>query len=173
MSEPTIFPKFDYSLATSAAIERARNLIRQFDLHRNPNEPVDISVLLDKFDVRFLEDLPDTTWGFTLDLNHKIIVAINDKLNADLMRFVAMHEVGHVAMWHPNQLNACVVQGQEAYDRLEAEATTVAAYLLVPRLPVVTELIFGNSSVNALAERLLVPTDLVIIRRELCRRTRL
>lgn len=161
------FPRFDFNLVTNGAIQRARSLVREFDLHHDLDTPVDIGQLLDKFEVRLMEDLPASTWGFTLDLNHKIIVALNDQLDAPLLRFVAMHEIGHVAMWHPNQLHACVVEGQATYDRFEAEATTIAALVLVPRLTLLTELIFGTTSLEKLAARLLVPPALIAIRHEL------
>jgi len=173
MQQNEAFSQFNYNLVKSSAIERARSLIHQFDLHHNPAEAVDVGVLLEKFDVRVLEDLPDSTWGFTLGLENKIIIAINERLDAPLSRYVAMHEVGHVALWHPNQLHARVVGGPDSEDELETAADVVAAYLLIPRLILVTELIFGTASVEQLAARLIVPPELVQIRKELCLRTRL
>lgn len=161
------FPAFDFKLVSNEAILRARSLIREFDLHRNWETYVDIGGLLTKFEVRLMEDLPASTWGFTLDLKDKIIVALNDQLDAPLLRFVAMHEIGHVTMWHPDQLQACVVESQATYDRFEAEATTIAALVLVPRLPLLADLVFGSLSVEELAARLLVPPALVRIRHEL------
>lgn len=166
------FAQFNPTLVKSSAIERARSLISQFNLHTNPTEPVPLDRLLDKFDVRFMEDLPTETWGFTLDVGRKIIIAINDRLDAPLTRYVSMHEVGHVALWHPNQLHARLVDGEAAYDELETAADVVAAYLLIPRLALVTDYILGNTTLEELAARLIVPPELVAIRCILYERTR-
>jgi Zn-dependent peptidase ImmA (M78 family) len=78
-----------------------------------------------------------------------------------------MHEAGHVALWHPNQLHACLVEGQEAYDQLESDATAFAAAILIPRLTFVRERIYGKATLEKLAERFVVPTELMCSGREL------
>ena len=117
-----VIDEFRPDLVTNHSIETALSLVRLYDLHHNPKEPVDIGLLLESFELRFEEDLPDTTWGFTLDLNHRIIITINANLSTELARYVAVHEIGHVSCWHPNQLHACV-QGKVLYDTMETEAS--------------------------------------------------
>ena len=98
---------FTASHVTPYSVKTATDLIDLYDLHRDPALPVDIAPLLVDFDLRFM-DLPPATWGFTLDMERTIIIALNSNLTPDQTRFTAMHEIGHVALWHPNQLNMCV-----------------------------------------------------------------
>ena len=155
--------------AVERAAQIARGLVEDYELHKEPTgEPVNISNLLINFDLRFL-DLPASTHGFTVDMGHAgIIIAINDKLDTAQTRFVAAHEIGHTALWHPNQLNACI-KGQWLYDQLEVEASAVAAFLLVPGQIVCGGLLdqFGKSRVESLAKQYAVPTELILIRRAL------
>lgn len=159
------FTSFQIESATQKAIDTAKGLIQLYDLHRQPHHPVDISPLLAKFDLRFL-DLPPTTFGFALALQHKIIIALNDRLSTELTRAVAMHEVGHIACFHPNQLHA-LQQGQWVNNQLETEATAVAAYTLLPQLAVRGEV---ATTVEKIAAHYLVPPELVIIRWALFKR---
>jgi len=156
------FARFDYAKVTDKAIDTALSLIDYYDLHSQPYEPVPLSRILDKFDLRFM-DLPDTTCGFTLDVERKIIIALNNRLSTELTRYVAMHEVGHVACWHPNQLNACA-KGEGLYDRLETEATTVAAYVLIPQAAIADPL---RDTAEEISTCFIVPPELVLIRRAL------
>ena len=160
-----VIDEFRPDLVTNHSIETALSLVRLYDLHHNPKEPVDIGLLLESFELRFEEDLPDTTWGFTLDLNHRIIITINANLSTELARYVAVHEIGHVSCWHPNQLHACV-QGKVLYDTMETEASTVAAYILVPR-EAVTGPPLSRKAAVVLAARYKVPPELVAIRQQL------
>jgi Zn-dependent peptidase ImmA (M78 family) len=161
------FGNFHFKYNTEKAARTALSLVDYYNLHHNPFETVNTSPLLDKFDLRFLE-LPDTTCGFTLDVDHKIIIALNNELGTEMTRYVAMHEVGHVACWHPNQLNSCVA-GQFMYDQLETEATAVAAYLLVPVVAVQSPV---HHILGELAKHYCVPEELVKIRRSLFLRHR-
>jgi hypothetical protein len=158
---------FDYKLVTRHAIETARQLIELYDLHRNPDHATDILPMLAGFDMRFLE-LPDTTWGFTLEVGPKIVIAINQTLTTPQTRYVAMHEVGHLACDHPNSLHASE-EGQWLTDQLETEATTVAAFLLIPHEAVADPTRYRN--ITELARRYLVPPELAAIRRVLYQRT--
>ena len=162
--------KADKSIERSAKV--ATGLIEEYQLHSpaslKPGESVDLSLLLVNFDLRFLE-LPASTHGFTVDMGERgIIIAINDKLDAAQTRFVAGHEIGHTALWHPNQLNACI-KGQWFYDHLEVEASTVAALLLVPGSAVAEGLFNqeGKSRVETLAHQFVVPSEVILIRRAL------
>lgn len=160
-----VLDEFKPELVTNHSIETALSLIRLYDLHLNPCQPVDIGRLLECFELRFEEDLPESTWGFTLDLNHKIIITINSNLSTELSRYVAVHEIGHVSCWHPNQLHACV-QGRLLYDQMEMEATTVAAYVLVPR-EAITGPPLSLRAAGIIAAEYQVPPDLVLIRQQL------
>ncbi len=153
---------FHQHFPTEHATKIALDLIGYYDLHQHPEDPVDISGLLANFDLRFL-DLPKTTCGFTLDIDHKIIIALNQDMNTEFTRYVAMHEVGHVACWHPNQLNSCL-EGQWAYNMLETEATTVAAYVLLPRQAVSHR---SRREIRYIASHYQVPPELVQVRRTL------
>jgi Zn-dependent peptidase ImmA (M78 family) len=157
--------KFRPDLVTNHSIETALSLVRLYDLHLKPKQPVDIGPLLESFELRFEEDLPETTWGFTLDLNHKIIITINGNLSTELARYVAVHEIGHVSCWHPNQLHACV-QGRVLYDTMETEASTVAAYVLVPR-EAVTGPPLSRKAAVIIAAQYQVPPELVLVRQQL------
>lgn len=157
--------EFRPDLVTNHSIETALSLVRLYDLHLSPKQPVDIGRLLESFELRFEEDLPDTTWGFTLDLNHRIIITINANLSTELARYVAVHEIGHVSCWHANQLHACV-QGKVLYDTMETEASTVAAYILVPR-EAVTGPPLSRNAARVLAAHYQVPPELVAIRQQL------
>lgn len=159
---------FDYQFVTSRALDTARSLIELYDLHAHPRQPTEIVGLLTHFEVRFYDDLPDTTWGFSLDLGRKIIIGINNQLNTAQTRYVAMHEVGHIACYHPNQLHTAQMH-QWLCDQLETEATTVAALLLVPHDALASP---GRyQSISELAQRYLVPPELAAIRRVLYQRT--
>ena len=155
---------FTTSHVTPHAVKTATDLIGLYELHRDPALAVDIAPLLADFDLRFL-DLPPATWGFTLDMERKIIIALNSNLTPDQTRFTAMHEIGHVALWHPNQLNMCITD-PHAYTLLEAEATTVAAMLLVPQIAAEGSVI---GMVEVLAVHYRVPPSLVFIRRSIYR----
>lgn len=160
-----VLDEFKPELVTNHSIETALSLIRLYDLHHNPQKAVAIARLLECFELRFEEDLPDTTWGFTLDLNYKIIIMINGNLSTELARYVAVHEIGHVCCWHPNQLHACV-QGRLLYNTMETEATTVAAYVLIPRAAI-TGPPLSKRAATIVAAEYQVPPDLVIIRQQL------
>lgn len=159
------FTRFD---PTRPAL-KARELVHEFGLHKDFERPIDLMPILRPFDLRLETNLPSTTWGFALDVGPKIIVAINGDLPIDYQRYVAAHEVGHVSMWHKSELNTCVAecQPEETYNQLEHEATAVAAILLIPRLTLLTEVVFGTTDASSLAKRLCVPPELVGIRREL------
>jgi hypothetical protein len=159
----TYFPNFNPKQISSKAVQTAQDLIKFYDLHGMPGKPVDLTKLLDKFELREME-LPKTTWGFTLDVGYKIVIVINQALSPELKRYVAMHEVGHVGLWHPNQLHSCVV-GKAEYDHLENEATMVAAYLLVPAEAVAEP--FTLVRLGELAECYSVPSELILMRRGL------
>lgn len=160
---------FDARLITSQAIETAQQLIELYDLHRNPDQPTDILPMLSGLDVRFLE-LPETSWGFTLEVGPTIVIAINQDLSTPQTRYVAMHEIGHLSCFHPNTLHAAE-EGQWLTDQLETEATTVAALLLIPHAAVADRTRYRT--INELARRYMVPPELAAIRRVIYQRTRL
>ncbi|HEX2915340.1 MAG TPA: ImmA/IrrE family metallo-endopeptidase [Chloroflexia bacterium] len=159
----SIHPKADYHRVVKVAL----NLIEGYGLHREPQRMVDLSPLFGAIDLRFMQ-MPEELYGFTLDLQEKLIVGLNDELDERQTRFVAAHELGHIAMWHPNQFNHCL-QGGWFYTKLEKEATAVAAYLLVPREVVAKGLLDSHrrSLVEGLAAHYKVPPQLMLVRRAL------
>ena len=167
VGHPYLEQQATYERAWSVACE----LINYYDLHAEPLQAIDLSPLLAKFDLRFL-DLPDETYGFTLDSAHQIVIALNDKLTTEQTRFVAAHEVGHIACWHPSPLNNCL-QNQWLHNRLEVEASAVAAYLLLPKESISHSLLDkqGNSRVAEIAASYAVPSELVLVRRVLLNQT--
>ncbi|HEX2913710.1 MAG TPA: ImmA/IrrE family metallo-endopeptidase [Chloroflexia bacterium] len=153
------------------AFKAAKTLIAYFNLHQNPDEMVDIGQLFETYDLRFLE-LPEAIWGFTLQLDDTATtIAINQKLTSEQTRYVAVHEIGHIACAHPNQFHNCL-QEQVLSSQEEFEANIVAAYLLIPHLALATTLLGGTSSlseveIEELSRHYLVPHELVILRQEL------
>ena len=149
----------------------AKTLIAYFNLHQNPWEMVDVGRLLDNYDLRIL-DLPEAIWGFTLQLDDTATtIAINQKLTADQARYVAVHEIGHIACAHPNQFHNCLQEPWQPTHE-EFEANIVAAYLLIPHLVMSTTLkpeapSLSNNDIEEIAHHYLVPTDLVLLRQEL------
>lgn len=152
---------FNLAHTTARACRVAEGLITQFDLHRDPASQITISPLLHGIDLRFEDDLPLRTWGFTLDMGPKIVIAVNARLTSAQTRFTALHEIGHIALWHPDQVHAYIADPAE-YSLMEAEATTVAALILVPGIA-------GTGHVLPMVERLAthydVPPSLILIRR--------
>ncbi len=160
---------------TSVKYERAyiaaKTLIAYFNLHQNPWEMVDVGQLLENYDLRLL-DLPEAIWGFTLQLDDTATtIAINQKLTADQARYVAVHEIGHIACAHPNQFHNCL-QEEWHQNQQEFEANIVAAYLLIPHLVMATALTLeapslSDTEIEEIAGHYFVPPDLVILRQEL------
>ena len=159
------------SIKYERAFLAAKSLIGYFDLHRSPWSIVDVDQLLENYDLRFL-DLPEAIWGFTLLLDDTATtIAINQKLTAEQGRYVAVHEIGHIACGHPNQFHNCL-QEQWHQDQEEFEANIVAAYLLIPQQFMSTTLTPNNLplsdfEIEEIAEHFMVPPDLVILRQEL------
>ena len=149
----------------------AKTLIAYFRLHQNPWEMVDVGQLLANYDLRFL-DLPETIWGFTLQLDDTATtIAINQKLNSEQTRYVAVHEIGHIACAHPNQFHNCL-QEQKHPTQEEFEANIVAAYLLIPHQVMVAALTpdptaLSDREIEEISGHYLVPPDLVLLRQEL------
>ena len=141
-------------------------------------EPVNITPLLYGLDLRFRDDLDPTTWGFTMSLGQKNIVAINTTLTPEQTRYTLAHEVMHLAQAHPNQLGLACQSGRGEYNRLELEALIGAAYLLIPQ-PLAVWLASLASPLGArdaraiqeVAKRLIAPIDLLLVRRKLYLRT--
>lgn len=153
------------------AFNAAKTLIAYFNLHENPFEMVDVGQLFQTYDLRFLE-LPEAIWGFTLQLDDTATtIAINQKLTSEQTRYVAVHEIGHIACAHPNQFHNCL-QEQWLPSQEEYEANSVAAYLLIPHLAL--EATLGDSTaplsaveIEELSRHYRVPHETVILRQEL------
>lgn len=157
------FPNFDYALVTRQSIEKAIELANHYELHQKPNEPANISVLWDYFKMYIL-DMPVSTWGFTMDMGEMgITIAINNLLTPTQQLFTFAHELGHVLMHHTDRLNTCLTDEQEMQAKIlfEVEATTVAAYLLIPSQAVANG---GKFDVSEVVRHYLVPPELAIIR---------
>ena len=156
------FAGFDYQFVTGNVLETARSLISLFGLHDQPHDIINISPLFDRFDLRFM-DLPPTTLGFALETDTTITIAVNDSLSTQQTRYVALHEIGHIACWHPERLHKCL-DGEPTLDRHETEAITVAALVLIPQVAVMNLI---PKRIPQVAARYLVPLELVIVRRGL------
>lgn len=159
------------SIKYERAYLAAQTLISYFNLHQKPWEIVDVGRLLENYDLRLL-DLPEAIWGFTLLLDDTATtIAINQRLSAEQARYVAVHEIGHIACAHPNQFHNCL-QEQRHQSQAEFEANVVAAYLLIPEKFMANTLTPNNSplsdfEIEEIANHYLVPPDLVILRQEL------
>jgi Zn-dependent peptidase ImmA (M78 family) len=168
-SEGRTYIKYD------RAFNAAKTLIAYFNLHQNPFEMVDVGPLFQTYDLRFLE-LPEAIWGFTLQLDDTATtIAINQKLTSEQTRYVAVHEIGHIACAHPNQFHNCL-QEQWLPSQEEFEANIVAAFLLIPHLALATTLpgstaSLGEVEIEELSSHYLVPHELVLLRQELFRLT--
>jgi Zn-dependent peptidase ImmA (M78 family) len=158
------------------AFKTAKDLIASFNLHENPAEMVDVGRLFENYDLRFLE-LPQAIWGFTLLLDDTATtIAINEKLTAEQTRYVAVHEIGHIACAHPNQFHNCLQEQGGLPSPEEFEANCVAAYLLIPHLALATTLLGNADSLSELeiaelSKHYLVPPELIILRQELFKYT--
>ncbi|HEX2910860.1 MAG TPA: ImmA/IrrE family metallo-endopeptidase [Chloroflexia bacterium] len=162
----SLHPQADYQ----KVVRVAYRLIETYNLHRHPGEMIDIASLFTYFDLRIM-DLPPHIYGFTLDLERpdsKIIIALNSTMDTCQTRFVAGHELGHVALWHESQFNECVM-GKALFNRLEKEATALSAYLLLPRQTVAQGLTGANNEIllDKIADWYKVPPQLVLVRRAL------
>ena len=141
-------------------------------------EPVNITPLLHGLDLRFRDDLDPSTWGFTMSLGQKNIVAINTALTPEQTRYTLAHEVMHLAQAHPNQLGLACQSGRGEYNRLELEALIGAAYLLIPQSLAVWLASLASPlgardarAIQEVAKRLVAPIDLLLVRRKLYLRT--
>lgn len=163
------------SIKFERAYIAAKTLIAYFNLHARPWEMVDVGRLFENYDLRFL-DLPEAIWGFTLQLDDTATtIAINQKLTSDQTRYVAVHEIGHIACAHSNQFHNCL-QEQWQPTQEEFEANIVAAYLLIPHYALTTTLAGRSASltdtqVEDISMHYLVPPDLVLLRQELYKLT--
>ena len=159
------------SIKHERAYLAAKTLIGYFGLHKNPWNIVDVGQLLENYDLRFL-DLPEAIWGFTLLLDDTATtIAINQNLTPEQSRYVAVHEIGHIACGHPNQFHNCL-QEEWHQTQEEFEANIVAAFLLIPHTFMETTLTPNNSplsddEVEEIAMHYMAPPDLVILRQEL------
>src|SRR5205085_1048211 len=133
-------------------------LIHRHRLHTRL--PVDISPVLERFDVRKLNFTP-MTMGYALIRPTGMHIGINRNLDPGWQRMALAHEVGHIIANQPHQLFVCKASDWSR-EPDEREAHLIAACLLVP-LKVVAE----NYRVGVapqLARALKVPPDLIDLR---------
>jgi Zn-dependent peptidase ImmA (M78 family) len=103
-------------------------------------------------------------------------VVLEDFFTPEQTRYVAVHEIGHIACAHPNQFHNCLQEQAGLPSSEEFEANCVAAYLLIPHLALATTLMgyadsLSESEIEELSKLYLVPPDLIILRQELFKQT--
>lgn len=133
-------------------------LIQRHRLHTRL--PVDISPLLERFDVRKHNFTP-MTLGFALVRPLQMHIGINRSLDPSWQRLAVAHELAHIIANQPHQLYVCKT-GDWSKDRDEREAQLIAACLLVP-----LKVIEDNYRIGAapqLGKALKVPPNLVDLR---------
>jgi Zn-dependent peptidase ImmA (M78 family) len=146
------------STITDDLIDTIDFLIHRYRLHTRM--PVDISPLLERFDIRKHNFTP-MTMGYTLVRPKQIHIGINKNLDLSWQRMAQAHEAAHIIANQPQPLFVCKTNDWSR-DGDEREAQLIAACLLVP-LRVVAE----NYRVGIapdLAKALKVPADLVDLR---------
>jgi Zn-dependent peptidase ImmA (M78 family) len=128
--------------------------------HLHTRLPVDLTPILDRFEIRKHNFTP-ITMGFALVRPKHIHLGINQNLDPSWQRMAQAHEAAHIIANQQQTLFVCKTSDWSR-DRDEREAHLVAACLLVP-LRVVAE----NYRVGVapqLAKALKVPPDLVDLR---------
>ena len=146
------------STLSDDVLDTVEFLIHKHRLHTR--FPVDISPLLDRFDIRKHNFTP-MTMGFALVRPTKMYIGLNKNLDAAWQRMALAHEVAHIIANQSHQLYVCKSSDWSKV-RDEREAQLVAACLLVP-LKVVEE----NYRVGVapqLGQALRVPPQLVDLR---------
>ena len=133
-------------------------LIHRYRLHTRL--PVDIGVLLERFDIRKHNFTP-MTMGFAVVRPKQLHMGINKNLDAAWQRMAMAHQAAHVIANQPHQLYVCKT-GDWSRDRDEREAQLVAACLLVP-LKVIEES-YKVGAAPQIGKALKVPPDLVDLR---------
>ena len=122
--------------------------------------PVDLSPVLERFDIRKLNFTP-MTMGFALVRSRGIHIGINSNLDASWQRMALAHEAAHVIANQPGRIFVCRTSDWSK-DAFEREAQLIAACLLIP-----TKVVAENYHVGAaatLGKALKVPPDLVDLR---------
>ena len=133
-------------------------LIHRYRLHMRL--PVDISPLLDRFEIRKHNFTP-MTMGYTLVRPKQLYMGINKNLDFGWQRMAHAHEAAHIIAKQSQPLFVCKTNGWSR-DPDEREAQLIAACLLVP-LRVVAEN-YRVGIAHELARALKVPADLVDLR---------
>lgn len=151
------------------SIPNINKIIRYTEAHRDIRYPVDIDRILKKLnievEVKPFEDDVLEGWcsrGNIFGFGRKIF--INENKPVEVRRKGKAHELHHMTA-HGKYLPLYSHIGQE--DKiLEREANYAAAYYLVPR-KCLKQAIEWGVSFEDLAEKLCVPTELVLIRYEI------
>ncbi len=133
-------------------------LIHRYHLHSRL--PVDLSPILEKFEIRKYNFTP-MTLGFALVRPKQIYIGTNQNLDPRGQRMAQAHEAAHVIANQPHGLFVCKTSDwSKEHD--ERQAQLMAAYLLVPRK--VVEENYRVGIAPQLAVALKVPHSLVDLR---------
>lgn len=135
----------------------ARTLIKAYGLHAN-EPPVKLAPLEETFPV-VLRDLSETglrAFAYINETDEPYIV-VDENLPEALHKVYYAHEIGHVILGHPGNLQARDVDNWFE-TRQERDAWSVAAELLIPRSVTIG---MDEISPHAIAERCEVPVKLV------------
>jgi Zn-dependent peptidase ImmA (M78 family) len=146
------------STLTDDVLDSIDSLIHRHHLHSRV--PVDLSPILERFDIRRHNFTP-MTMGFALVRPKQIHIGISKNLDAAWQRMAAAHEASHIIANQPHQLFVCKT-GDWSRDKDEREAQLITACLLVP-LRVIEES-YKVDAAPQLGKMLKVPADLVDLR---------
>ncbi len=146
------------STLTDELLDTVDFLIYRHRLHTRV--PVDLSPILDRFDIRKHNFTP-ITMGFALVRPTQMHIGINKNLEPGWQRMAVAHEAAHIIANQPHQLYVCKTSDWSR-DEHERQAQLIAACLLVP-LKVVEES-YRVGVAPQLAQMLKVPPSLVDLR---------
>ncbi len=133
-------------------------LISRINLHASI--PVDITPLIDRYEVQY--HALKTVMGFAFRYDHAGLIGVNSNLHRYEQRMVLAHEVAHLTLHTRADYYSCR-QGDWWHNRLEMQAQYAASVLLVPTGSFIEDMCDG-ATVDELADRYEVPSDLVLIR---------
>lgn len=146
------------STLTDEVLDTLEFLIHRHRLHTSL--PVDLSPILDRFDIRKHNFTP-MTMGFVLVRPTQMHMGINKTLPIEKQRMAIAHEAAHIIANQPHQFYVCKTSDWSR-DEHEREAQLIAACLLVPLRVIETG--YRVNTAPQIASVLKVPPDLVDLR---------
>lgn len=92
----------------------------------------DPETICEKLNVMILEqDLPECVKGFTVRMNHKTFIVLNQELSFEDKRFTTAHELGHILLHDGTNSVLLGCHTSFCLSRYEKEADSFAAWLLM------------------------------------------